>query len=265
MTYSSFTVAADELTLGKDGAQQFRAALSMPQLRELENALATQSRDQAGVRLSGVPELRPFLDPAGPVGQIPASLLGPACLPVRAILFDKSTEKNWSLGWHQDRTIAVKRRIDADGFGPWSIKSGMVHVEPPLDLLAGMVTVRVHLDAVPGDQWPAAHRARITQARADFCFRNSRCRSRMRNRRLPCRRSRYLAIRYACSSCVRSRGRPSAPSRAAGRLRQLPASRRVGMAGHLIHDRGRYLFMAGMFLKHQLCHAGASGWRRTGL
>jgi ectoine hydroxylase-related dioxygenase (phytanoyl-CoA dioxygenase family) len=25
----------------------------------------------------------------------------------------------------------------------------MVHVEPPFDLLAGMVTVRVHLDAVP--------------------------------------------------------------------------------------------------------------------
>ena len=154
MTYSKFTVAADELTLGKDGAQHFKAALSMPQLRELENALATQSRDRAGVRLSGVPELRPFLDPAGPVGQIPASLLGPACLPVRAILFDKSTEKNWSLGWHQDRTIAVKRRIDADGFGPWSIKSGMVHVEPPFDLLAGMVTVRVHLDAVPGTNGP---------------------------------------------------------------------------------------------------------------
>jgi len=48
MTYSKFTVSADELTLGKDGAQHFQAALSMPRLGELENALATQSRDQAG-------------------------------------------------------------------------------------------------------------------------------------------------------------------------------------------------------------------------
>jgi len=30
---------------------------------------------------------------ASMIGQIPASLLGPACLPVRAILFDKSTDR----------------------------------------------------------------------------------------------------------------------------------------------------------------------------
>jgi len=265
MTYSKFTVAADELTLGKDGAQHFKAALSMPQLRELENALATQSRDRAGVRLSGVPELRPFLDPAGPVGQIPASLLGPACLPVRAILFDKSTEKNWSLGWHQDRTIAVKRRIDADGFGPWSIKSGMVHVEPPFDLLAGMVTVRVHLDAVPGTNGPlliapgSHRRGRILLQKFKVSFANAES-----STSLPTLEIFGCALRLFFMR-PEGRGRPSAPSRAAGRLRQVPASRRVGMAGHLIHDRGRYLFMAGMFLKHQLCHAGASGWRRTGL
>jgi ectoine hydroxylase-related dioxygenase (phytanoyl-CoA dioxygenase family) len=84
----------------------------------------------------------------GPVGQIPASILGAECLPVRAILFDKSADQNWSLVWHQDRTIAVKQRIDLDGFGPWSIKSGMVHVEPPFDLLVRMLTLRVHLDSV---------------------------------------------------------------------------------------------------------------------
>ena len=139
----------EEMTIGKEGAQLFKAALSATQVSALESALASQPRDHAGVRLSGIPELRPFLSPAGPVGQVPASLLGPQCLPVRAILFDKSAEQNWSLGWHQDRTIAVEQRIDVDGFGPWSVKTGMVHVEPPFDLLAGMVTVRVHLDAVP--------------------------------------------------------------------------------------------------------------------
>ena len=121
----------------------------MTQLGDLKSALAVQPRDHAGVRLSGISELRPFLSPVGPVWKIAASALGPECLPVRAILFDKSANQNWSLGWHQDRTIAVKQRLDVDGFGPWSIKSGMVHVEPPFDLLASMVTVRVHLDAVP--------------------------------------------------------------------------------------------------------------------
>jgi hypothetical protein len=154
MTYSESTLTAEELTIGKEGAQLFRAVLSRTQLSELESAFGTQPRDQAGVRLSGIPELRPLLSAAGPVGKIPASALGPDCLPVRAILFDKNVDRNWSLGWHQDRTIAVRRRIDVDGFGPWSVKGGMVHVEPPFDLLVGMVTVRVHLDAVPAGNAP---------------------------------------------------------------------------------------------------------------
>src|SRR4029079_18014270 len=70
------------------------------------------------------------------------------------VLFDKSAETNWSLGWHQDRTIAVQQRIDVSGFGPWSLKNKMVHVEPPFDLLAGMVTLRVHLDPVPETNAP---------------------------------------------------------------------------------------------------------------
>lgn len=106
------------------------------------------------MRLSGIPALRPCLSPTGPVGHIAASILGPECLPVRAVLFDKNADQNWSLAWHQDRTIAVRQRIDVEGFGPWSVKSGMAHVEPPFDLLAGMVTVRVHLDAVPKTSAP---------------------------------------------------------------------------------------------------------------
>jgi len=139
---------AEELAIDREGAQLFRAALPIARLAEPESVLANQPRDHAGVRLSGIPGLRPFLDPAGPVGRIPASFLGPKCLPVRAVLFDKSAEQNWSLGWHQDRIIAVRQRVDLDGFGPWSVKSGMVHVEPPFDLQARMVTVRVHLDGV---------------------------------------------------------------------------------------------------------------------
>ena len=154
MTYSGLAVSAEEMTIQKEGAQLFKAALSVGHLRELERALAGQSRDHAGVRLSGIPELRPCLSPTRPVGNLAASVLGPECLPVRAILFDKNADQNWSLGWHQDRTIAVRRRIDIEGFGPWSVKTGMVHVEPPFDLLAGMVTVRVHLDAVPETNAP---------------------------------------------------------------------------------------------------------------
>jgi hypothetical protein len=80
------------MTIQKEGAQLFKAALSIAELSGLECALADQPRDHAGVRLSGIPELRPILSPAGPVGNVAVSVLGLECLPVRAILFDKNAD-----------------------------------------------------------------------------------------------------------------------------------------------------------------------------
>ena len=61
---------------------------------------------------------------------------------------------NWALGWHQERTIAVKERRAVDGFRNWNLKSGMQHVEPPFEILSCMVTLRVHIDPVPSDNAP---------------------------------------------------------------------------------------------------------------
>lgn len=66
--------------------------------------------------------------------------------PVRAIYFDKSPEANWLVAWHQDLTLALKERCETPGFGPWSVKDGIPHVQPPVALLAQMITVRLHLD-----------------------------------------------------------------------------------------------------------------------
>jgi hypothetical protein len=65
---------------------------------------------------------------------------------VRILAFDKTPETNWGVPWHQDRTVAVKRRVDVDGFGPWSVKAGMPHVAPPEALLEAMFSLRLHLD-----------------------------------------------------------------------------------------------------------------------
>lgn len=66
--------------------------------------------------------------------------------PVRAIYFDKSPDTNWFVAWHQDLTIAVVERVELPGFGPWSVKNGVTHVQPPILLLEQMITVRLHLD-----------------------------------------------------------------------------------------------------------------------
>lgn len=81
-------------------------------------------------------------------------LLGENALPVRSILFDKTPETNWDVVWHQDITIAVKERKDVDGFGPWSVKQGVPHVQPPASVLEKMVTLRLHLDDCPAENGP---------------------------------------------------------------------------------------------------------------
>lgn len=66
--------------------------------------------------------------------------------PVRAIYFDKSPKANWLVSWHQDLTVAVRQRLDVPGFGPWSMKDGLPHVQPPVEILDCMLTLRLHLD-----------------------------------------------------------------------------------------------------------------------
>lgn len=146
--------AAGELTLAADGAEHRRSALAPAALRQLETALEGQPADQAGVRLFGVEALRPLLDRDGVVGALAGPAVGKSSRPVRAILFDKSPNANWALGWHQDRVIAVRNRVEVEGFGPWTRKHGALHVAPPPDLLARMLTVRVHLDDTPSTNAP---------------------------------------------------------------------------------------------------------------
>ena len=73
-------------------------------------------------------------------------ILGPSAKVVRGIYFDKHREANWKVAWHQDLTIAVKQKIEIEGFGPWSQKGGITHVQPPASVLEQMLAVRLHLD-----------------------------------------------------------------------------------------------------------------------
>jgi hypothetical protein len=138
-----------QLELGRDGAELSSQALDAPMLATLEQVLAGQLRDVAGVRLFGVEGLRSFLEPGGAIGSIAARQLGETARPVRAILFDKTPSANWSLAWHQDRVIAVRERVEVEGFGPWTRKHEALHVAPPLPVLAGMLTLRIHIDPAP--------------------------------------------------------------------------------------------------------------------
>lgn len=82
-------------------------------------------------------------------------VLGATAGLVRALYFDKPPARSWSLPWHRDRTIAVKRNdVLTDRFRKPTIKSGIPHVEAPESLLASMLTLRVHLDAMTAENGP---------------------------------------------------------------------------------------------------------------
>ena len=136
------------MQLSRDGAQLLAAALTPDDLDRLERSLRTVPIDRPGTRLSGIPDLAELLSPSGSVGRHAAARLGPHAKPVRALLFNKTADRNWSLSWHQDRTVAVRDRFETPGFSNWTVKSGIQHVEPPFELLERMLTLRVHLDPV---------------------------------------------------------------------------------------------------------------------
>lgn len=136
------------------GAELYAGALDTQELTLLEDIASRRLGSAAGVRLSDEPALSQILAAGGALDSIARMRLGESARPVRAILFDKTAETNWALGWHQDRTIAVKERREAPGFGPWSKNGGAHHVEPPFDVMSRMITLRAHLDACGDDNAP---------------------------------------------------------------------------------------------------------------
>ena len=56
--------------------------------------------------------------------------------------------------WHQDLTIPTSTQIDVPGYGPWTEKAGVPHVQPPVNILSEMLAVRLHLDPSGSDNGP---------------------------------------------------------------------------------------------------------------
>jgi hypothetical protein len=127
--------------------QHFQATDSSAILEHNGSTFAIRNllRDHAIIRqLADSPAMRSLIEP----------ILGPTAIPVRGILFDKTPGANWKVPWHQDLSIAVAEKIDLPSFGPWSVKAGVPHVQPPVEILRNMLTVRLHLDDCGADNGP---------------------------------------------------------------------------------------------------------------
>lgn len=74
------------------------------------------------------------------------TLFGERYFVVKSIYFDKPETSNWYVAYHQDLTISVDRKLEMQGFGPWTTKKNQFAVQPPLPVLENICTIRIHLD-----------------------------------------------------------------------------------------------------------------------
>jgi hypothetical protein len=155
-------IAPSTNRLGEDGFAIVPQVLTAPAVAELQTLLGPATG--AGERgLLGRPEIRAWANSERLLDLIRPHLAH-APVPVRAIYFDKSAETNWLVPWHQDLTLALRTRLGVAGFGPWTVKDGIPHVQPPVELLGQMLTVRLHLDDADESNGalrvlPGSHRA----------------------------------------------------------------------------------------------------------
>lgn len=130
----------------------------------LEDVQALLRDSPAGIRdlAAKVPRIRSLALSAA-IRALVEPVLGTRARLIRSILFNKNIETNWQVAWHQDITISVRERSDLEGFMSWSVKDGIPHVQPPVQVLENMLSVRLHLDNADesnGALWfsPGSHR-----------------------------------------------------------------------------------------------------------
>lgn len=121
-------------------------------LDEIEQADSTKEtfRKSAGIFairqfLKEIPGTVPFIFNEN-LKRIIRQLFGPDYFVVKSIYFDKPEGSNWYVSYHQDLTVSVDKKTELPGFGPWTKKHEQFAVQPPLELLENIFTIRIHLD-----------------------------------------------------------------------------------------------------------------------
>jgi ectoine hydroxylase-related dioxygenase (phytanoyl-CoA dioxygenase family) len=124
-------------------------ATTLERFRDESDRLLRDSADRGGAR--NALETSAIFRESTVALDLATAVLGPGTVLTKLTLFDKSPAANWKVPWHQDLTITVAERRDVEGFGPWSTKAGLPHVQAPAAVLANILAVRIHLDETPAD------------------------------------------------------------------------------------------------------------------
>ena len=88
------------------------------------------------------------------VKQLACEVLGRRAFPFRATIFDKSSEANWLVVWHQDTALPLRHQSEVSGWGPWSTKQGIPYAHAPAEVLSQILALRIHMDDSAADNGP---------------------------------------------------------------------------------------------------------------
>jgi ectoine hydroxylase-related dioxygenase (phytanoyl-CoA dioxygenase family) len=114
--------------------------------RQLSDDHVPSARTQAGVRhLIDSPAVMHLLENDA-LRMLVCGLFANDAFAFKATLFDKHTDANWSVAWHQDTSIPVKCKVNSPRWSRWTLKDHIDYALPPIDVLENIVAVRIHLD-----------------------------------------------------------------------------------------------------------------------
>jgi hypothetical protein len=83
-----------------------------------------------------------------------ARMIPSDAIAVQCTAFEKSAASNWLVPVHQDLSIPVADHVPSPELTGWSTKAGSLFVQPPAEVLARLLAVRVHLDPCTLDDGP---------------------------------------------------------------------------------------------------------------
>jgi hypothetical protein len=123
-------------------------------LQSLDPFLASSERSRAGIRHAPRHESVAALARDPKLLEIAEGILGSGSFPFRATLFDRSPDSNWLVVWHQDTALPLRSRREAPGWGPWSVKKGVIYAHTPAAALSQILALRLHVDDTSSSNGP---------------------------------------------------------------------------------------------------------------
>lgn len=127
--------------------QEVNKILSLIEIIDGNNSSLVKTKDLFAIRqlLKVKPELSELLFNKNLI-QLLNTLFSTKYFLTKAIYFDKPSNSNWFVPYHQDLSISVDQKVELEGYTNWTFKKNQHGVHPPVKILENTVTIRIHLD-----------------------------------------------------------------------------------------------------------------------